>query len=671
MLKNKAYCIIVFIVLLVLAGSSAEGQKYKDHKWFKAYGHTNIPDSLKGSDAVMIYNNQYIYNDIVNLETGKFSSKRTVMQKIKILTQKGLEEYSKVFLNIYPNEQIKVIDARTIKTNRKTVNLKSKDIKKLNFKSRFYQDSRFQQLRFSIPGVEIGDEVEIIYTVKSGKLTQGADITMHSYLPCLSASITYGSSKAFVHEIKMYNGMPRFEDQSSQTNTTLVWRMSNLKSIGNQNRAIYTNEIPFIRYVIRQYSGGYNVIDLSKNDWGSIYKKYEHYYNDPSVIIGKQAYLRGFIQKFRYQKHGADNVQVFKAIHQYIYDNIEVKILENGEDKRLLKYYLENKVINNYNLFLLYDKLFKLLEIKRYICFGRNKYDGVLDRNFVAPHIIQHDFYSFYEGDRLHFVYPSFSNKRYLLDEIPNSLQGTSIMMITNGKKGSIFNESLEIKIPMSSPEKNYKLKNLNIKIMNPIDSNFDATSTVTFSGVYSTMYREKHTEKIDKKDYDFYSSFIFEDEIEIDNVDMVINKKVSPFQYTLKSEHSFPLQIDKLDDNLYNLKISQLLSISNLYSSDETRFLKYYTSYKYNDISLIQIEFDNNIKVENLENLNRLNIENQYGSVIFNVAQKDKQTIVVNVSYKIKNELLKANEYSNLRELNKSLKEGLLQAITFSVETE
>jgi hypothetical protein len=667
MKKSKLTRNLLLLFSILIVGGPLSAQNYKDHNWFKAVNHTEIPDSLKGEDAVMIYNNQYLYNDVVDLNNGNFLSKRTVMRKIKILTQKGLEEYSKVFVNIYPNERIKVIDARTIKADTKTIDLKSKDIKKLNFKSRFSEDSRAQQLRFSIPGVEVGDEVEIIYTVASNVLKRGDDISMHSYLPCLNASITYGSSKAFVHEFKMYNGMPSFEDQSSQNATTLVWRMSNLKSIGDQYRAVLTREIPFVRYVIRSFNSHTNSVDLSLNSWGAIYKKYADHFNDPVDIMSSSKYMKKFVANFRHQNLGLSNEQLFIKIQQYVNDSIEVKHLENGFDKRRLKYYLQNKRINPYNLYVLYDDLFRLLKIKRYICFGKNKYNGFLDRNFVAPHSIQYEFFSFYEGTRIHFVYPSKTYQKYLLDELPVSIGGSNVIMVDGDPKHQNDFEMKEIKIPMDAPEKNYLFKKLNLTIENPADTIFKSVSTTTFSGVFSTMYREDHFKALKKKETEFYAPFICEKELTIDTVKLIDKKLNRPFAYTLGSEQNFPIQMAKIDDGLYHLKLAQLLSVYSVYSSEADRFLNYYTRYLYNDITRINLQFKNNIKLENIENLRKLNIDNQFGSVMLNIVQKDEKNILINVSYRVKQELVKPNEYENLKELNVGLAEILLQNLTIT----
>ncbi len=659
---------LLFLSILLCTLNTISAQKYKDHKWYKAKPHTVIPDSLLGEDAVMIYNNQYIYNDIVDLRTNNFSSKRTVMQKIKIITQKGLEEYSKVFVNIYPNEYIKIVDARTIKANGKTVDLKSKDIKQLNFKSRFYKDSRFQQLRFSIPGVEIGDEIEIIYTAKTGKLRMAGDIIMNTYLPCLSASVTYGSSRAFVHEFKMYNNMANFVNKSSQTNTTLVWVMSNLRSIGNEYRAIYTNQIPFIRYVIRRYSDGAYSQDLSINDWNNLYNKYKDYYTDLSIVKEKRS-LKALIQRFKDEDLEASNTQVFMKIHQYVYENFEVKVLPDADKRRRIKFYLDKKEINNYNLYILYEQLFNDLGIKRYMCFGRDKYNGKLDRNFVAPHIVQHDFFAFKDVNQLHFVYPSFSTRKYLLDELPLSLRGTNIMMIADGEEGSIFKDSKEITLPMNGPEKNYKLKKLKIQVDNLLDSAFSSSSSTTLSGVYSTMYRLNHKKEIDKNEYDFYASFISENEMKIDSLNISNSRTKFPYNYTLNSIQKIPLQFSQIDDNLYNLRIGELFSISDLYAPDKKRYLKYHTKYMYNDMTIVQVEFAKSIKIENLEQINKMFKNNSFGSVSINLVQKGEKTLIINISYKITEIGLQFSEYHKLRDLNIALEDLLNQKISLTIE--
>lgn len=659
-----------FLILLLLIVKSSFSQNYKEHKWIKAKPHATIPDSLKGEDAVMIQNNQFYYNDIIDVVNGKVNSKRTVMQRIKILTNKGLDEYSKVFINLYPDEKITVIDARAIKPNGKTVNFKTKDIKKLKFSSPYDKDTKYQQLRFAIPGAEVGDEIEIIYTTKSRQINTGDDIFLHTYLPCLRSSLTYSASKPFVHEIKMYNGMPKYVNHPSNANTVLTWSMQGLPAIESQHNAIYTREIPYIRFVVRKYQSQYNSIDITKNNWNEIHKMYSNNFEDNErLTANKKGYLKEFITSFKTKYPEKSNVEIFSLMHQFIYDNIEVKRLDEKDEKHALGYYLYNKYIDNHNLHLLYKELFNKLGIKFYICFGRRKYEGDIDRHFVAPHIIDHVYYSYYDGDILKFVYVSFPSRKFLLNEIPHYVQSTRAIMLSKKREKDTFCETKEITVPNNTSEVNYKLKKINLQIENLNDSVAQSNSTVDLSGVYSYFYRQSHLEDLSKEDYDFYNHLIAKEEIHNTKVELVDETNKYPFNYTIKATHEFPITFNQIDDNVYNLKLGQLLKISDLYATNDKRFLNYYAPYLYNDISFVTISFKNKINIENIDNFKDLSVKNDFGSVTVNVSQKDGNTLMLYVSYQINQLKLEPKEYYLLTDLNDALDILLNQNILLSTE--
>ena len=664
----RTYINKTILILILFSVKVVVGQKYQDHGWMKAKPHTTIPDSLKGEDAIMIYQYQFIYNDIVDDMIGTVSSNRTVMRKIKILTDKGLNEYSKVFLNLYPEERVIVLDARTIKPNGKVIDFKAKDIKKIDFKSPYYNDTRYQQLRFLIPGVEVGDEVEIIYKVKSNQLNTGDDIFLHTYLPCIASSFTYSSSTPFVNEIKVYNGMPQYTEHKGEKNTVLSWSLTNLPSIGEQNQAIYTNQVPYIRFVIRQYKSQYSTTDITKNNWNEIYKLYSTSYNNNEGLGAvKKSYLKEFVDDFKSKFPNKKNEDLFAEIHQFIYDSVTVKQLEENDSKRAMGFYLYNRYINHYNLHLLYKELFILLDIKFYVCFGRDKYEGILDRNFVAPHIINHIFYAYYNGSQLNFIYPYYSYQKYFMNELPASISGTGIMLLSKGSPNSIFCETKELLIPSNSPEINYKLKKINIQIDNLKDSTFKSNSNTTLSGVYSTFYRQSHNDDLEKKEYKFYSEMLFDKEIETESLNIINQSNIFPFNYTLSAQHKTPITFTQIDENVFTLKLSDLLNISTLYSSEKKRYLEYHTRYLYNDISSIVLSFKNNVTIENLAVFKNLSLSNDFGSVTIDVSQKDEKTIVLYVSYQIKKDKLLPEEYIQLININEALENILSQSISFT----
>ena len=325
---------------------------------------------------------------------------------------------------------------------------------------------------------------------------------------------------------------------------------------------------------------------------------------------------------------------------------------------------MENKFIDEHHLHLLYNGLFKILGIKYYFCFGRNKYDGDIDRGFVAPHIIDHVFYSFYENDKVQLVYPG-----YRVNEFPVSISGTKILMLAKGKANSIFNfcEIIETMVPFHSPEINYKIKKINFQIDNINDTAFNTTSNISLSGVFSTIYKESHLEKIKNGKYDFYSELLLDKDILIDSVYIENNTRDFPFNYTINSTHKTPLKLNQIDDNVYNFNINQLLNVSTLDVSNKKRYLDYFTKYLYNDATSIKLSFKQSVKIENIDNLKKLSLSNSFGSITIDVKQEDDYSISIDVSYQITKPFLKSNNYNQLVELDEAFKNILTQKISLS----
>lgn len=292
-----------------------------------------------------------------------------------------------------------------------------------------------------------------------------------------------------------------------------------------------------------------------------------------------------------------------------------------------------------------------------------------MDGNFVAPHIIDYVFYSFFLNNQLTFVYPYYPDQKYQINELPVSIRGTSAMMLSKGLANSIFCETKSVIIPYDTPEINYIQKKINIQIDNLKDTTFLTNSNTTLSGVYSTFYRDSNNEDIEKEKFDFYNELIAEKEFKTTSISIENINNSYPYNYVLKATHDMPLHFNQIDEKVYNLKLSDLFYISSLYSTNKKRNLDYYTRFLYNDISLITLSFKDKMTAENIDNLQKLSLTNNFGSVTLNVVQKEDKTISLYISYKINKLKLTPTEYHELIDLNEALDNILSQSITFTKE--
>ncbi|MEL6867992.1 MAG: DUF3857 domain-containing protein, partial [Bacteroidota bacterium] len=153
----KSLSLICGAFILIMLPLSAQ----KDYKWDKKVKPTPaISAEFKEADAVMIYNfeqRQTYFQD------QGFYCRNIIKRRIKIQTQLGLERYARIILPKKRDMRMSILDARTIKKDGSIVDLDAKnDIKVIELTS---DDDLFDRSRykvFSVPGVEVGDEIEVV-----------------------------------------------------------------------------------------------------------------------------------------------------------------------------------------------------------------------------------------------------------------------------------------------------------------------------------------------------------------------------------------------------------------------------------------------------------------------------------------------------------------------------
>jgi len=181
-----------YILLIYICHSGSYAQNnYGEITWTLSTTPSKIPDSLKNEDAVMIYKTHSLTNE--RNGSFEFQHAESVFCRIKFLTENGVEKYSKIALAKNGRSSISQLDARTIKPDGKVIDLKSSQIKRMDFEIDKKEDFDIQYYRFSIPGVEPGDEVEFGYTIESPGINLGKDFFFNADIPCLNSTFCYAT----------------------------------------------------------------------------------------------------------------------------------------------------------------------------------------------------------------------------------------------------------------------------------------------------------------------------------------------------------------------------------------------------------------------------------------------------------------------------------------------
>jgi len=208
-------------------------------KWETNTKMWTIPDSLKKEDAVMLWYRHRISNVMIDQYRFIAQSTETIYKRIKFQTKAGIDNYSKFFLSKGKSDSFEILDARTIKPGNKVVELSDDDLKKLDFSYTTTGTARvIEQVRFSIPGIEVGDEVEVCYKIISRGLNSGEDVFMFSYLPCLRSTFTYEADKNVWTDVNDVSTMPLPFVLQTDTSKIYTWEMTGLPAFGKEENSI-------------------------------------------------------------------------------------------------------------------------------------------------------------------------------------------------------------------------------------------------------------------------------------------------------------------------------------------------------------------------------------------------------------------------------------------------
>ena len=155
--------ILIFALISGLAGTTQQYPFYKNYSLEK----NPSPVEREVTDQLYYYNKylltiEYEYDPYAQ----SFFKYHTEHYRVKLNTDAGIEEFNKVYIDMEDVNAIVKVEARVIKpTEVLTVDVKMEKY--------FNEDEDENYSYFAVKGLELGDELEIIYTLKKRALLNG------------------------------------------------------------------------------------------------------------------------------------------------------------------------------------------------------------------------------------------------------------------------------------------------------------------------------------------------------------------------------------------------------------------------------------------------------------------------------------------------------------------
>ena len=633
----------------------------KDYKWDTPEPSPTIPEEFKDADAVMIYDKEI--RDTY-LDNNRFFSRNTIKRRIKIQTEIGLEKYGRIIIPKKSGMDFVMLDARTIKKDGTVVELDAKtEIKAIELTDEEDYLDRSRYNIFSIPGIAIGDEVEIVSIQEGYTIERGATVVLHNFIPIMQRSFSVEAHhKGLGVMATNRNGMEKPKIKKNLTSMALTWRGENLSGLYEERGNISTRSLPHFIYELNLDRLYQDSAPPNIKTWNDLL----HYINDSyfKVRIRKNRKFKEVFDSILSTAKGDTKLDKVTAIQNYMND-VKMITIPDKEASQGVEYFLEEKKADFSTLMKMYKSLFEELGMDYQIAAGRSKHIGSIDLTFPTYLQITDFLFLLPDENGNSILLPTKSSKEaYNIDEVPTELYDTKIYMISPKDK-ALF-QSAHLKGPgykNSTYQQKYEVK------VSFAEGKLQYHAEETFSGAVSTDYRNHHYALMENESMEEYLNEYMEDfgVASVDTFSLSEQSIQAPYSYTLFYDFTTTNQVSELEEKVYKIDLANLLSHA-LQNASPNRLLDYYPPYGYTDGFVYAFQFDQAVKLSNKENIDR-KVKNSIGSFSLSVDQVNPTTILLRSKYVIEKGRIPVGSIQQLIDLTEAAEKADNEGLIIELE--
>lgn len=374
-----------FIVLIALLKAHSQTFFFQDIVLEKNPTVYKPTDSEKNQDLITVFEKN-IY-EVAYDSDGQAAIYETTHTLHHVNSIKGIDQVNKVYISLTKvNEEVDV-KARCITPDNKVIYFNKSSMKSVEN----FEDAGPFKI-FAIDGVEVGCDVEVLYTNKKQyQVNLYSRVAGSSKILHFEAHIL--SPKNLVYETKGYNGLNAFKkDTTNKEKNHLVLSQDNIDKVNDERYSLgKSNVMSFISQLMYNYNKG----NAKIYTWEIISKDiYNSYYISES---SEQKSVLKFLEKNKISKIDGNEGKI-KAIESLIKTTFEVS--DNFPPENLSKS-IDAKKINEANVVRLYIAAFKAMSIPFEFCLTRDRHTIRFDPKFPSYIFASDYLFYFPEYDKL------------------------------------------------------------------------------------------------------------------------------------------------------------------------------------------------------------------------------------------------------------------------------
>lgn len=354
------------LIAFLFAFISANSQTNKFY-WEEKPVLSKVPDEFNDASAVLL-------NDSRNHEYKFDKNEMWVyceqIRKIKVLTDKGIEQFNKIYIFYRGGGEVMKIKARAISPNGEVVNLPENKI--------FDEEEDGDKFKkFAVEGIEKNSEIEYYVLIRYPVYTFGVETYMFPSVPIVNASFSLKIPSHLYFDVKGYNGFSVQKDTVIDDVRITRAEAHNIRDFESEK---YSN--PGAHYANVQYKLSYNLDKNSKvrmNTWNEFAKNvFENY----TVFNKKENKAIETILKKIDLKNAKNDEEKILIIEDYLKHNITVNKNTQNSSADMLDFIVQSKVGGEFGFNRLMFGCLQSAGLNPRLVFPSNRNEKPLDENF-------------------------------------------------------------------------------------------------------------------------------------------------------------------------------------------------------------------------------------------------------------------------------------------------
>lgn len=366
--------ISIFTVFILFSSSLLAFDKLEhvDYDWNENPELSNIKSN--DTNVAFVYLKNYQSIEFIDTDEG-FKEFVLIHNKAKLLTDRGIESFNKVYLPVYNEDKFLIEKARVINSNGEVINLKKSDIKE-----GVDEDSQRKYRYFAFDGIDINSEIEYIYMYKRNPELTGQLKDIQRNYKVNNYLFEVICPDRLIFDFKTYNTSLDFKFDSTllenEEKNRWFLEIDSVQGLPRQRSSAYSAELMFFGY------------KLSKN-----------YYNNSSDLFSYGG-LSKLIYSNLYETHSKKDIKFIKKLSKKIdFDNKtsefdKIRVIEefvkshariidgNFNSDVTLSDLWEAKILNEQYAMRVLLKLFEQYEINCQPVLTTNRFNYKFDGDF-------------------------------------------------------------------------------------------------------------------------------------------------------------------------------------------------------------------------------------------------------------------------------------------------